>query len=347
MTTINLTEHYFQINGVSFTFPIEINTLKNVLGNCRHVKLQHNNIYTWDDLGISAYSKNGLLVENISIDIQSGNYQFSPKNLFTGSLLFNGVDAIGYYKTNKNKRVKLFKGDASGAIVLNGISFWFNMDKSHIQAIEIGAYLAPAQLPKPLAVDAPFRHYFALWQTWIAETCNIVSGENRYYNLTHGITEQDIANHNNAGFFEMPSELLNFYKIHNVDYDGVTSVYSFMVNGWQYDLIPFEKIRDDWASIQTLNGGFDTLDFTGFSDKVKSTDYANSHWIPFAEGRNGDYLLFDADPSQSGVFGQIIELQNESWLRSVVAESLAQLLQNEINLIKSGNKDFEFILEES
>jgi cell wall assembly regulator SMI1 len=67
--------------------------------------------------------------------------------------------------------------------------------------------------------------------------------------------------------------------------------------------------------------------------------------VPFAEGRNGDYLLYDTDPSEQGDFGQIIELQNESWQRNVVAESLEALLKNEIALIKAGKKDFTFILE--
>lgn len=84
----------------------------------------------------------------------------------------------------------------------------------------------------------------------------------------------------------------------------------------------------------------------GYSDKVKAVNYANPKWIPFAEGRNGDYLLIDTDPSEKGSFGQIIELQNEGWTRSVVASSLEEVIRQEIEIIKSeGNNRFGFIQE--
>lgn len=66
----------------------------------------------------------------------------------------------------------------------------------------------------------------------------------------------------------------------------------------------------------------------------------------FCGGRNGDYLLIDTDPSEKGTFGQIIELQNEGWTRSVVASSLEELITQEIEIIKSeGNNRFGFIQE--
>jgi cell wall assembly regulator SMI1 len=347
--TIQLTDHFFQINNVEFSFPIEIERLKNILGDCRHNELKYNTIYTWDELGLIAGSKNGKLAETLylTFTFAAENYVFSPKQIFGGALLINEEDALTYYAANKNKRIKLFKEDRGGAIALNGMCYWFNVDKNQIQGVEISEYAAPEQtvLPARLEVDQAFKPFKSIWQEWNTAVVKAVGEDNAYYNLTHGITEQDLQPCKNDSDFKMPVALLNFYKIHNVDYNSVTSAFSFSINGWQYDLIPFAKIKTDWEGIQDLNDGGSDIDFSTFSDKVKATDYANPAWVPFAEGRNGDYLLYDTDPSGKGIFGQIIELQNESWVRNIVAASLEVLLINEIELIKTGKKDFTFIID--
>lgn len=119
-----------------------------------------------------------------------------------------------------------------------------------------------------------------------------------------------------------------------------------MINNWTYELIPFEDIKEEWEAIQDLQFDEDDLpeqeiDF----EKIKTNNYANPKWIPFATARNGDYLLYDTDPASKGKFGQIIEFQNVSWERNIVADSLEELIQNEINNLKSGKiEHFDFIL---
>ncbi|PWB22398.1 SMI1/KNR4 family protein [Flavobacterium sp. HTF] len=62
---------------------------------------------------------------------------------------------------------------------------------------------------------------------------------------------------------------------------------------------------------------------------------------------NGDYLVYDTDPAEKGKLGQIIELQNESWERNIVADSLEELIQNEINNLKSATpQHFDFIINQ-
>jgi cell wall assembly regulator SMI1 len=345
--TIHLSECFFQINGVEFSFPIEIGQLKNILGECRQSVLKYNTVYTWDDLGLLAFSNNRKLAETLYVTFYAKRYVFSPKHVYSGALLVNGEDARAYYTTHKNKRVKLFKEDKSGALVLNGMRYWFDVEDKQIEGVEVSGYAEPEQaaLPARLKVDQAFKHYEPIWQEWIAEIVKAVGEDNAYYNLTHGITEQNVQQCKADANFKMPAALLNFYKINNVDYNGITSAFSFSINDWQYDLIPFAKIKADWEAIQSLNNADDEVGVGSFSDQVKVIGYANPAWVPFAEGRNGDYLLYDTDPSEKGDFGQIIELQNESWQRNVVAESLEALLKNEIALIKAGKKDFTFILE--
>lgn len=102
------------------------------------------------------------------------------------------------------------------------------------------------------------------------------------------------------------------------------------MNGYFYDLIAFSEIARHWDEIHGLEGE-DEVSSGEVSKEVKVANYANEKWIPFAESRDGDYLLFDADPSPSGKFGQILELQNDAWTRIVVSPSLSELVQREID----------------
>ncbi|MBN9297559.1 MAG: SMI1/KNR4 family protein [Filimonas sp.] len=347
MMQLSLTENAFQINEVNLQFPIDILTLKNILGECRLTKTQYNNIYTWDAHGIAAYSKDGIYAESIDVCLVKGSHSFSPVRTFTGQLLFDRQDAIAFYNAHKEKRVKLFDSDSNGALILKDISLWFAIKGNNITGISISAYQPPA-IPDTLPVDAAFMHYIPLWKEWIDTTTAIVPVNNPYYNLTHGITEDDIKKYtliDKASNILIPDALVNFYKINNVTYNVVTSAFSFYVNNWAYCLIPFNRIGEEWSDIDGLNEEDEMPDLPEYSRKIKTGNYSNPGWIPFAQGYNGDCLLFDTDPGEEGTYGQIIELQNESWERNVVAGSLEELLQNEILSLKNGvTKKFDFIL---
>lgn len=85
MTTLKLTQNSFQINDVLVEFPIAIESLKNILGNTNRVtKKKHNTIYTWDDLGILGYSKNGSKVENLDFSFIKDDFDFSTKQVYNG-----------------------------------------------------------------------------------------------------------------------------------------------------------------------------------------------------------------------------------------------------------------------
>ena len=346
LTTISLSKTDFKINDTSVQFPIDIAVLKKTLGDCRYLKKQYNHIYTWDNHGIIAFSKEGINAENLIIDLKYGNYDYCAKNPFTGKFIFDGHDIFEFYKSNKKQLVKIFKGDHTGAFILNGIGVWFSKEDNQVNGIEIFAH--EEKIKKTAApVDKEFKHFGILWQEWITEINKIVSTDNDYYNLADGISKEDLNQHTTLeNGIIIPPALQNFYKIQNVEYDAVTSVFHFFINNWTYDLIPFEDIKEEWDSIQNLQ--FDSnnlpeqeIDF----EKIKTTNYANPKWIPFATGRNGDYLLYDIDPAEKGKFGQIIELQNESWKRNIIAESLEELLKNEIDNLKTGKiQQFDFII---
>ncbi|MFH6995353.1 SMI1/KNR4 family protein [Flavobacterium sp. FlaQc-48] len=345
MINFSLSKTHFQINEVAIQFPIEIAILEKILGDYRLKKNKHNHIYTWDNHGIIAFSKEGVKAENLLLDLNYGTYDFCSKQSFSGEFVFENQNLFELYKTNKKQLVKLFKGDDSGAFILNGISVWFNRENDKITAIDISAYEEKIKNPR-LPVDKEFKQLESLWQEWIIEINKIVTADNDYYNLTDGISAEDLKEHfilENE--ITIPPALQNFYKIQNVEYNAVTSAFQFLIRDWTYDLIPFEDIKEEWNAIQDLQFEEDDLpeleiDF----EKIKTNNYANPKWIPFATGRNGDYLVYDTDPADKGKFGQIIELQNESWERNIAAESLEELLKKEINNLKTGKtQHFDFI----
>jgi cell wall assembly regulator SMI1 len=348
MLTINLTQGILTINGTSVVFPIEVDTLIDVLGVCRVQKTKYNDIFTWDQLGITAYSKRGGVVESLLVGFRDQEYIFSPKQTFSGVFMFEGVEILSYREANKEKLIKLFSADEGKAFASGSISVWFGISDDVVEDIQISEY-KPKEIPKALSIDASYTYLEPLWQEWIEEITKVVPTNNRYYNLTHGITEEDINNYSclEEGI-HIPEELINFYKIRNVEYDGVASAFGFSTHYYEYDLIPFKNIVSEWENIQNLQFG-DSLEesnLEGYSPKVKADDYTNSKWIPFAEGHDGDYLLYDTDPSEEGKYGQIVELQNESWERNIVADSFVELLQNEIDALKNGNtQKFNFILD--
>lgn len=346
MAKFSLSKTDFRINDTIVQLPAAIDVLKKALGDCRYIKKQYNHIYTWDDLGIMAFSKEGKQAESLAIEFEVKKYDYCAKSIFTGEFIFDGQELFQYYENNKNQLVKLFKGDRSGAFILNGISIWFDKEDGKITSLSISPYEEKEKkISAPL--DPEFKAFKPLWQEWISEINKIISSSNAYYNLTEGISTEDIQEHIELeDDIKIPPALINFYKVQNVDYDPVTAAFQFGVNNWSYDLIPFQDIAEEWNSIQDLQFEEDDLpeqelDF----EKINTNNYANPKWIPFATGRNGDYLLYDTDPASKGKLGQIIELQNESWSRIIVADSLEELIQNEVNNLKAGKTEhFDFII---
>ncbi|WP_299250750.1 hypothetical protein [uncultured Cytophaga sp.] len=141
MLLIYLSSTDFQINNVSFTFPIEIEKLRSVLVEADRVNiLKNNSIYTWDELGILAYSKDGNNIESLCVEFQVKNYAFSPKNKFSGTFNLDNKEIRSYYKINKKNRIGLFEGDTSGAFVFNDMSVWFNFEGKEISMIQVKAF---------------------------------------------------------------------------------------------------------------------------------------------------------------------------------------------------------------
>lgn len=346
MLTIQFNDQQFYINNTSIVWPLSVDTLKSILGAGRHSKLTYNHIYAWDDIGISAYTSDNIIISSIVVQLVSHNFKSSPKKKFTGSFSIDGIEIFDYFHAQKTSRIKLFKGDRDGAFIFKNTSVWFDIEEDHIKGISI-SYYEPAPKKESLQVDVKFSYYTALWQQWIAAIQKLVPENNAYYNLKQGIAQEDIDTIPLEEGFHLPDTLVNFYKVADVEYEPVASPFTFNIKNNQFDVIPFADIHGHWVGIQELcDGDIDEQILKGYAPAIKTEDYTNPRWIPIAEDRNGDYLLMDTDPGSKGVYGQIIELQNESWNRNVVADSLEQLIQQQIiHLNKGADKYMKFFLK--
>ena len=350
MITINLNNDSFFINQQELKFPISTDNFLLILNSSpRVLQFEVNAVYVWDDLGITAYAKQNDLIDTIEISFKPQGYEQSPRSPFKGQFNFKDQDAISYFFEHPELRIPIYEGDTHKALVAHQTSAWFHGDlKQHeLDGISFSSYEAP-KTPETLTLDSQFTYLETLWNEWINAIEKVIPKYNRYFNLKHGIQTEDIENLKNYTKIEIPEILINFYKVHNVYWDAVSSAFQFNINDWGYDLLPFEKIYDEWEGITQFNTeeNLPKTTYPNYNEQIKINDYTNPKWIPFAEGRNGDYLLIDLDPSPTGKLGQIIELQNESWKRNVIANSLEDLIQITIKQLQEPLSDhLKFLLE--
>ncbi|WP_298540897.1 hypothetical protein [uncultured Aquimarina sp.] len=139
---VNLLEDNFTINNVSIVLPIHIKRLEEILNSSlRSVTKKYNTIYTWDNLGILAYSKNGEIVESLLLSLKAEDFDFSTKQSFKGQFNINSEDSVSYYVNNKDMRVKMYDEDKSGSIILNNISVKVHFDDNkNTESIEISHF---------------------------------------------------------------------------------------------------------------------------------------------------------------------------------------------------------------
>lgn len=339
MIQFDFTSKGFEINGKQYSFPIAKDDLYAVFGEAEVFVGEYNDVYIWHTVGLRAFSKDRISIDTIEVNYKVEDYPTAVKSAFIGQLSFDGeADAMLYYNNHKSDRFKLWDTDDTGAFVFNDVSVWYNIREGKLNSLSLQAYeVVEAETVALLPVDENFEYLEAVWYEWKKVIENRVGADNKYYNPTHGITQEllDTVVAQLDGV-ELPAILVNFYKIANVKWNAVTSALSLQVNGWDYDLLPFEKIADEWEGINEL---FDEEKveeeiLKDYDTRLKCTSYTNPKWIPFAEGKNGDYLLIDTDPSETGLYGQIIELQNESWQRTVIAFCLEELIYREIESLE-------------
>ncbi|MEK6492596.1 SMI1/KNR4 family protein [Myroides odoratimimus] len=339
MLQFDFTSRGFEINGNLYSFPIAKEALYALFGVPEVFTGEYNDVYIWHTLGLRAFSKDRISINTIEVNYKVKDYTSAVISVFIGQLNLNGEsDAMKYYNEHKPERIKLWDTDDTGAFRFNDVTVWYNIRQGELYSLSLQAYEEIQEEEVALLpIDENFEYLEAVWYEWKKAIENRVGADNKYYNPTHGITQEQLDTVvEQLDEVELPAILVNFYKIGNVKWNAVTSALSLHANGWDYDLLPFEKIADEWEGINELfdDEEVDEDTVADYDTRLKCTGYANPKWIPFAEGKNGDYLLIDTDPSDTGTYGQIVELQNESWSRTVIAFCLEELIYREIESLE-------------
>ncbi|RAW02352.1 DUF6892 domain-containing protein [Pseudochryseolinea flava] len=141
---ITLTRDEILINKNAVKLPTSINILTDILGPARLSKKKYNQIYTWDALGLLAYSKNGKIVEGINIPIVSNTYDFSPTQNFSGTLTIDGHDYRKLPIVKEKKRDRHFKIELGAHSVFISLT-----DEDSSRDIDITAFTPPPPVEDP------------------------------------------------------------------------------------------------------------------------------------------------------------------------------------------------------
>lgn len=187
--------------------------------------------------------------------------------------------------------------------------------------------------------------YQELWQQWITAISKTALTNTEYYNIVNGIAAGDEKMYEAQLQKPFPDDIIAFYSVHNVAYHPVASAFTFIINGCSYNLLSFDMIVERYNEILDVGTSFDEEDSANnyidinISEKINIKEFTNPKWIPFAETDQGNYLLYDTDPTDKGTFGQIIELQNDSWQRNLVANSIEDLIQKQIVAIEANPEE--------
>ncbi len=140
---IEITNDALTIGGKLMNFPLYIDEIKKVLGEARFTKKKHNQIYTWDDIGICGYSKNGQEVESLTMFIEKAAFDFSPNNSFSMTFLIENCSWDDYFHQNVTHLKKVSKFDEGGSLVVGDVSIYYDIEEKEIRSISIQKHIEP------------------------------------------------------------------------------------------------------------------------------------------------------------------------------------------------------------
>jgi hypothetical protein len=152
---IIISQKQLLVNGAPLHFPISIATLQELLGPCRHVKKKYNHIYTWDELGMLAYSKAGKQCEAITLEFGGKDYDFIPAQPFSGQLTVEGESYQQYLEHHRSGLRKVTDYDEGGTLVVGDYDLFFSQENGFLEGIVIQPHVTPP--PKVYSDKYKFR----------------------------------------------------------------------------------------------------------------------------------------------------------------------------------------------
>ena len=144
--SIEISEEGILLDGAHFQLPVSIDTLSQLFGTARCSVKKYASIYTWDDLGLFANSKDGKLARTLEFSILTNNKDWDvyPKQQFKGSLNIDGIPYQNLEVKRKNKNDDHFSFNVGRNSIFLSID-----DEDKITEIEIGVFKAPEPLKDP------------------------------------------------------------------------------------------------------------------------------------------------------------------------------------------------------
>ncbi len=273
---IAIIENQLVVNNVKMSFPLSLSGLTAALGDARHVRKQHNHIYTWDDAGILGYSKNGKEIEGLVLDIHPRKYDFSPKVAFQAGFMMNDLAYPDYFQTHTKELRKVIEDDNSGTLILGELDLFFDIDEDVIKSISITRYVAPAPKVysdkyafKPIAGEKiefkDFNFKLAVIQQLMYDK-NLIQPVFDLYEFVENYQPRKI-NVEKEGYAFIPEVTAYFEsleidrkladEITEIQQDGGDDIYLNMLRFWSgeddtFNIQSFEDIRH-FKNLQSMN----------------------------------------------------------------------------------------------
>lgn len=121
---------------------------------------------------------------------------------------------------------------------------------------------------------------------------------------------------------QLPEEMKSFYSVYNGQVWDL-GVEPFVRN---LTLSPISEIINNWEFLQEEFDPDDGLLDINYGAEVKPILW-NKKWIPIADNGGGDYLCLDTDPTEVGVFGQVLYFYHDYGNRSIEAKNLYEFIE--------------------
>jgi cell wall assembly regulator SMI1 len=160
----------------------------------------------------------------------------------------------------------------------------------------------------------------ALWQRIIERGSRNTPDYEEKLSLLPGASREDLEQLAHTLGVKLPQELADFYSVYNGQ-DWSVGTESIVRN---LTLSPIGQIIEDW---EFLNEEFEADEMEPLIAPEIKPFLWNPRWIPIAGNGGGDHLCIDTDPSEKGVFGQLLYFYHDWGRRSVEAAGLYEFLE--------------------
>ena len=136
----------------------------------------------------------------------------------------------------------------------------------------------------------------------------------------------------------LPQDFINSYLV----CDGISKG---KVQLFGPRLMPIAEIMLNWQSMKEIkaSGAFMQKSKAILSEPAQGikNDWWNDYWLPITDNMSGDYDCIDLDPTDEGVYGQVIRFMHDDAYRSLEAKSMQDWIEKTTLRIKNGELKYD------